>query len=53
MTMHLETRALWKHTVDLGFTADPFAAWLTLRGLKTLPLRMDRHCAFEQALAAG
>ena len=25
--------------------ADPFAAWLTLRGLKTLALRMERHCA--------
>lgn len=22
----------------------PFDAWLTLRGLKTLPVRMDRHC---------
>jgi cystathionine beta-lyase/cystathionine gamma-synthase len=36
---------LWKHTVDLGVAADPFAAWLTLRGLKTLALRMERHCA--------
>jgi methionine-gamma-lyase len=44
-------RALWKHTVDLGFAADPFAAWLTLRGLKTLPLRMDRHCANAAHLA--
>ena len=38
-------RPLWKHTVDLGVAADPFAAWLTLRGLKTLALRMERHCA--------
>ena len=44
-------RALWKHTVDLGFAADPFAAWLTLRGLKTLQLRMDRHCANAAHLA--
>jgi cystathionine beta-lyase/cystathionine gamma-synthase len=44
-------QALWKHTVDLGFAADPFAAWLTLRGLKTLPLRMDRHCANAAHLA--
>jgi len=46
-----EHRALWKHTVDLGFAADPFAAWLTLRGLKTLALRMDRHCANAAHLA--
>jgi cystathionine beta-lyase/cystathionine gamma-synthase len=44
-------RPLWKHAVDLGVAADPFAAWLTLRGLKTLPLRMDRHCANAAYLA--
>ena len=48
--------ALWKHTTELGVAADPFAAWLTLRGLKTLSLRMDRHCAnagfLARALAA-
>jgi cystathionine beta-lyase/cystathionine gamma-synthase len=27
----------------LGGTLDPFAAWLLLRGLKTLSLRMERH----------
>jgi methionine-gamma-lyase len=37
-------QALWKHAVDLGVAADPFAAWLILRGLKTLSLRMVRHC---------
>jgi cystathionine beta-lyase/cystathionine gamma-synthase len=42
---------LWKHTVDLGVAADPFAAWLTLRGLKTLALRMERHCATAAHLA--
>ena len=30
---------------------DPFAAWLTLRGLKTLALRMERHCANAAHLA--
>src|SRR5215813_9639218 len=44
-------RPLWKHTVDLGVAADPFAAWLTLRGLKTLGLRMERHCANAAHLA--
>jgi methionine-gamma-lyase len=42
---------LWKHTVELGVAADPFAAWLTLRGLKTLALRMERHCANAAHLA--
>jgi cystathionine beta-lyase/cystathionine gamma-synthase len=29
----------------VGPVLGPFEAWLTLRGLKTLPLRMERHCA--------
>jgi methionine-gamma-lyase len=29
---------------DFGGVISPFDAWLLLRGLKTLPLRMDRHC---------
>ena len=29
----------------VGAVLGPFEAWLTLRGLKTLPLRMERHCA--------
>src|SRR5689334_18217082 len=44
-------RPLWKYTVELGVAADPFAAWLTLRGLKTLTLRMQRHCANAAHLA--
>jgi cystathionine beta-lyase/cystathionine gamma-synthase len=43
--------SLWQHTTELGVAADPFAAWLTLRGLKTLALRMDRHCANAAHLA--
>ncbi|MCB9856723.1 MAG: PLP-dependent transferase [Phycisphaerales bacterium] len=27
----------------LGATCDPFASWLMLRGLRTLPVRMERH----------
>jgi O-acetylhomoserine (thiol)-lyase len=30
---------------DLGPTMSPFGAWITLLGIETLPLRMDRHCA--------
>lgn len=29
---------------DIGAVLSPFNAWLLLRGLKTLPVRMDRHC---------
>lgn len=29
---------------DFGGVMSPFDAWLLIRGLKTLPLRMDRHC---------
>ena len=29
---------------DLGGVISPLNAWLLLRGLKTLPVRMDRHC---------
>lgn len=28
---------------DIGSVISPFDAWLLLRGLKTLPVRMDRH----------
>lgn len=42
---------VWRFAVELGASADPFAAWLTLRGLQTLPLRMERHCANARLLA--
>jgi methionine-gamma-lyase len=29
---------------DIGGVISPFDAWLLLRGLKTLPVRVDRHC---------
>ncbi len=44
-------RKVWAYAIELGATADPFAAWLTLRGLQTLPLRMDRHCVNTRLLA--
>jgi len=34
---------LWHKRTLLGGTLDPFAAWLLLRGLKTLALRMEAH----------
>jgi cystathionine beta-lyase/cystathionine gamma-synthase len=35
-----------------GGVPGPFDAWLTLRGLKTLEVRMQRHCANARRLAA-
>lgn len=34
-----------------GYTASPFAAWMILRGLRTLSVRMQRHCENAQAVA--
>jgi cystathionine gamma-synthase len=33
------------HQNSMGAVAGPFDAWLVLRGIKTLGVRMDRHCA--------
>ncbi|MBB5132793.1 methionine-gamma-lyase [Thermocatellispora tengchongensis] len=44
-------RKVWSFAIELGATADPFAAWLTLRGMQTLGLRMERHCANTRLLA--
>jgi cystathionine beta-lyase/cystathionine gamma-synthase len=38
-------------SIDLGGVAGTLDAWLALRGLQTLALRMDRHCTTAQALA--
>jgi cystathionine beta-lyase/cystathionine gamma-synthase len=39
------------HLRLVGANLGPFEAWLTLRGLKTLPLRFERQCGNAQALA--
>jgi cystathionine gamma-synthase len=36
---------------SLGAVPGPFDSWLVLRGLKTLALRMERHCENAQAVA--
>jgi methionine-gamma-lyase len=36
---------------DLGGVMSPFNAWLILRGVRTLPLRMERHNANAQRIA--
>ena len=35
--------AIWRKRTLLGGSLDPFAAWLVLRGIKTLAVRMERH----------
>ena len=44
-------QAIKFHQNSLGATPDPFACWLTLRGLKTLGIRMQAHSANGLALA--
>ena len=36
---------------DIGATMSPHDAWLIMRGIKTLPIRMERHCNNAQAVA--
>ena len=36
---------------DVGNQSSPFEAWLVNMGIKTLPLRMDRHCENAMALS--
>jgi cystathionine gamma-synthase len=40
------------HQNAMGAVAGPFDAWLTLRGVKTLGVRMDRHCDNAERLVA-
>ncbi len=37
---------------SLGAVPGPFDCWLVLRGLKTLAVRMDKHCANARAVVA-
>ena len=36
---------------DIGATMSPHDAWLIMRGIKTLPIRMERHCRNAQTVA--
>jgi len=42
---------IWDTALLTGAVLGPFDAWLLLRGLRTLPLRIPRHNANGQALA--
>ncbi|MDI1289435.1 MAG: PLP-dependent transferase, partial [bacterium] len=39
------------HQNAMGAVSGPFDSWLTLRGIKTLGVRMDRHCENAAAIA--
>ena len=43
--------AVREFAIDLGGVPSPFDAWLALRGVATLSLRIERHCANALALA--
>lgn len=43
--------AVWFHQNAAGTSNSPFDSFLTLRGLRTLHLRMERHCANAQQVA--
>lgn len=36
----------------IGSTMDPFAAWITLMSMETLPMRMSKHCSNAEQIAA-
>jgi len=45
-------KRLWEVIKLTGGNLGPHQAWLTMRGLKTLPLRMAQHCRNAAAVAA-
>ena len=44
-------RVLGEMSRDVGGIISPFNAWLILRGIRSLPVRMDRHCASAMEIA--
>jgi methionine-gamma-lyase len=44
-------KQVWRAMKLLGTNCSPFEAWLTYNGMKTLSLRMERHCSNALALA--
>lgn len=47
----LMAQKVWTALKLMGTNCNPFDAWLIHNGIKTLELRMDRHCANAQAVA--
>lgn len=46
-------RAICAGRHDAGAILGPHEAWLLMRGMRTLPLRLERMCANAQAVAEG
>jgi methionine-gamma-lyase len=44
-------KGVWRAMKLVGTNCSPFEAWLTNNGMKTLSLRMERHCSNALALA--
>ncbi len=44
-------KKIWTALKLVGTNCNPFDAWLTYMGMKTLPLRMDKQCANATAIA--
>lgn len=44
-------KGVWRAMKLVGTNCSPFEAWLTNNGLKTLSLRMERHCSNAMAIA--
>ena len=45
---------MYSHAIslrDLGCSQSPMNAWITLNGIETLPLRIERHCSNALAIA--
>lgn len=49
--LQLMKEQVWKCLKLTGTNCSPWDAWLINTGMKTLELRMDRHCSNAQALA--
>ncbi|MEL6639164.1 MAG: aminotransferase class I/II-fold pyridoxal phosphate-dependent enzyme [Bacteroidota bacterium] len=49
--VELMQKKVWTAMKLTGTNCNPFDAWLTHNGLKTLELRMDRHCSNAQRVA--
>ena len=52
VTSETRTPVLREENRLSGAIPSPFDAWLALRGIKTLPLRMREHCRNAEAVAA-
>ena len=50
-TSHALAEKIWRMHITLGAVLSPMDAWLLLRGLRTLPLRVERINANALALA--